>query len=188
MVSLFFFMATVLKPSLFQILDLKKKIEAEKGEKDYPVAAQKLIYAGKIMADGDSLSKYNVDQKKFIVVMVAKVKAAASTAPQPSSESSKAPDEEQKDARKEEGDKKKNSDDNSTASTNKEAKKDEKKDESHKDDGKDSKPTSEESAASKPVASDGNDLVMGEAYNKMVQNIVDMGYEKSQVRLSNSKE
>ncbi|KAG8595429.1 hypothetical protein GDO81_001517 [Engystomops pustulosus] len=64
---------------------LKEKIEQEKGKDAFPVAGQKLIYAGKILNDDTALKEYKIDEKNFVVVMVTKPKApTGSSAPTPS--------------------------------------------------------------------------------------------------------
>ncbi|KAM3938377.1 UV excision repair protein RAD23 homolog B isoform 2-T2 [Leptodactylus fuscus] len=76
---------------------LKEKIEQEKGKDAFPVAGQKLIYAGKILNDDIPLKDYKIDEKNFVVVMVTKPKAAtgssaAASAPsQPASIATTAP-------------------------------------------------------------------------------------------------
>jgi len=146
---------------------LKEKIESEKGD-SYKATEQKLIYAGKILGDDDPLSKYNIDEKKFIVVMLSKPKtpvnpsgsspstppvaevlppavppAAATPVATPATDATPA----------------------ATETTT-----DDKMDESS------GGPT----AATVPSSADSG-LVVGEDYNRMVQNIQDMGYERSQV-------
>ena len=49
----------------------KEKIEAYKGS-EYPANCQKLIYAGKILSDDTKISDYDIDEKKFVVIMVTK--------------------------------------------------------------------------------------------------------------------
>uniref|UniRef100_A0A2D4JQ81 UV excision repair protein RAD23 n=1 Tax=Micrurus lemniscatus lemniscatus TaxID=129467 RepID=A0A2D4JQ81_MICLE len=60
---------------------LKEKIELEKGKDAFPVAGQKLIYAGKILNDDTALDEYKIDEKNFVVVMVTKPKAATTPSP-----------------------------------------------------------------------------------------------------------
>lgn len=141
------------------VKELKEKIETEKGEA-YPVKQMKLIYSGKIMLDDDTVSRYNVDENKFIVVMVASkpkitapTPAATATSTEAAGASVSAASEQ---AAKPQG-----------ASTEKPA--EEKKEDEKK----------EEPAAAAPMPT--SDLVMGEDYNRMVQNICDMGYEREQV-------
>ncbi|CAH1118641.1 unnamed protein product [Phaedon cochleariae] len=139
------------------VKQLKQKIETDKG-KDYPSENQRLIYAGKILMDETVLSEYNIDEKKFIVVMVTKPK-------QP--------------------EKADNGDGSSTTTTTTE-----------------STPAvnpaqqipvaaiEQPTAPALPVATESSStvssaaestLLMGEEYETMVRNIMDMGYARDQV-------
>lgn len=51
------------------VKELKEKIEKDHG-KDYPSGSQKLIYNGKILVDESKLEEYEIDEKKFIVLMI----------------------------------------------------------------------------------------------------------------------
>ncbi|KAL1785051.1 hypothetical protein HispidOSU_026139 [Sigmodon hispidus] len=71
---------------------LKEKIEAEKGRDAFPVAGQKLIYAGKILSDDVPIKEYHIDEKNFVVVMVTKAKAGQGTPAPPEVSPTAAPE------------------------------------------------------------------------------------------------
>jgi len=153
------------------VRELKKKIEETKGATDYDASTQKLIYAGKILVDDEKLVKYSIDEKKFVVVMVAKKPAAPAPAPTPAvtAAPTPAPTEPVPAATPAP-----TPAPASATTTPPETKEEEKKTET----------ASTASTTSTPSATPmdtGTGLVMGEEYNRMVQNIQDMGYEKSQV-------
>lgn len=54
------------------VTEIKAKIFSDKGD-DFEVERQKLIYNGKVLNDTQTLQEVNVDEKKYIVVMVSKV-------------------------------------------------------------------------------------------------------------------
>lgn len=152
------------------VKNLKDQIEQSKG-KDYPADNQRLIYAGKILADESQLKEYNIDEKKFMVVMVTKPKAPPQSSAGPSDPTATvASDSEKKD--------KKDSTDNAGQSS-----------------GTSSAPTSAPSSggttatagstgtAAPPatISSAESALLVGDDYNQMVQNIMDMGYDRDQV-------
>lgn len=66
-------------PEKDTVRTLKEKFSRE-SKQDYPVERQRLIYLGKIMEDDDPLSQYNLDDKKFVVVMNKKPAATAEPA------------------------------------------------------------------------------------------------------------
>jgi len=169
-------------PSI-SVKDVKVKIETEKGADTFPSEKQKLIYNGKVLENADPLSKYEINEKKFLVVMVPKPQSApakpAAETPAPVPATPAAPEaaaasatpstpatEAAKESKKEE-------------ETKKEASAEpEKKAESSETPMEVSAPTPASGTGSAPAASD---LVVGEDYNLMVQNIMDMGYGRDEV-------
>lgn len=162
----------------------KEKVEAEKG-KDYPAGCQKLIYAGKILSDDSHISEYNIDEKKFVVIMVTKPKlgidsgdvstdiaaipttpAVVAGAPQfTAATTSSVTTTENKPTTSE-----------PVVADSKSVEKEENRDSSE---------NTGSILPESPTALDLNvaesALVLGEDYQQMVQQIVEMGYEKEQV-------
>lgn len=158
--------------SSISVKDVKDKIQAEKGVEAFPVEKQKLIYNGKVLENADPLSKYEINEKKFLVVMVPKPQAAPAkpAASTPTTEAAAKPEAaaSEKKEEKMEVDKKED------------VKEPEKKEEEKKKES--STPTTPSAAPTGGEAGlNTADLVVGEDYNRMVQNIMDMGYGRDEV-------
>jgi len=64
-----------------KVEDLKKRIATLRAE--FPAELQKLLHAGKILADGSSVSEYGIKPGGFIVMMLSKPPQAKATVPVP---------------------------------------------------------------------------------------------------------
>ncbi|KAK6429713.1 UV excision repair protein rad23 [Oleoguttula sp. CCFEE 5521] len=69
------------------IASLKSKISSEKG---WEPSSQKLIYSGKILQDDNTVESYKIEEKGFIVCMIAKPKPAPKAAAAPPATPAKA--------------------------------------------------------------------------------------------------
>ncbi|XP_076248175.1 UV excision repair protein Rad23 isoform X2 [Calliopsis andreniformis] len=144
------------------VKDLKQKIETQKG---FPAEHQKLIYAGKILTDDHPLTEYNIDEKKFIVVMVTKLKSGTSSG---TTEEDHADGE--------------NKEESSTTSSVTPAAANPTVQDAPQP------PSNVQEQSEATATATGNvggqaesALLVGEDYNTMVNNIMDMGYEREQV-------
>ncbi|XP_016380081.1 UV excision repair protein RAD23 homolog B-like [Sinocyclocheilus rhinocerous] len=145
---------------------LKEKIENEKGKDNFPVAGQKLIYAGKILNDDAALKEYKIDEKNFVVIMVAKPKAAPASVPSSAATAASAA---------------------SSSTTTTPTPSSETPSESATEE---DKPASSAEPSSTPTSSSPNAnifeeatsaLVTGQSYENMVTEIMLMGYERDRV-------
>jgi UV excision repair protein RAD23 len=153
------------------VKDVKSKIEAEKGSDTYPADKQKLIYNGKVLENDDPLSKYEINEKKFLVVMVPKPQAVPASKPveAPAASTPAATSQEPVEKKEE-----------TPMEEDKKTEEPEKKPEETTE----TPPVTETSASGTPATTGttpGADIVVGEEVNSMVQNIMDMGYERNQV-------
>eukprot|EP00232_Nephroselmis_pyriformis_P013807 CAMPEP_0182899250 /NCGR_PEP_ID=MMETSP0034_2-20130328/27968_1 /TAXON_ID=156128 /ORGANISM="Nephroselmis pyriformis, Strain CCMP717" /LENGTH=209 /DNA_ID=CAMNT_0025033263 /DNA_START=146 /DNA_END=772 /DNA_ORIENTATION=+ len=65
------------------IAEVKAEVEKAQGA-SFPAGGQNIIYQGKVLKDPETLGEHNVEESKFLVVMVTKAKASPAPAAAPS--------------------------------------------------------------------------------------------------------
>lgn len=154
------------------VVDLKNKLETEKGKDAYPKAGVKLIYAGKILNDDQPLSTYKIDEKGFVVVMVTKPKVTSTPAPSQPATTPQATSVASTDTTARSGDDSKPESTDAPPSAAEEP-------------ASTTTPTVSTSAASSGVeqalSTAESTLVTGAAYETMVTEMTNMGFERDQV-------
>ncbi|EEB05916.1 Rad23 Rhp23 [Schizosaccharomyces japonicus yFS275] len=141
------------------VLEVKQKIKEQQG---YEVERQKLIYSGRILADDKTVEEYDIKEKDFIVCMVSRAPASKVKTEQKTEEKKQSTTE---------------STPLNTTST------------SPKTPAPESVPEQTQPAAvaaaptAAPIVGDSS-LVLGAQRNAVIDNMVEMGYERSQVELA----
>ncbi|XP_035230210.1 UV excision repair protein RAD23 homolog B-like isoform X2 [Stegodyphus dumicola] len=161
----------------------KEKIEAHKGN-EFPANCQKLIYAGKILSDDTKISDYDIDEKKFVVIMVTKPQ----NSPHEESSSESAPTAAQaatnvtsqtpsKPAAVQETVEKPSDDKSSVADSKSESK----SETTESADDKSETSLTSVNVEGLDISAAESTLVLGEDYARMVSQIAEMGYEREDV-------
>ncbi|XP_014236803.1 UV excision repair protein RAD23 homolog B [Trichogramma pretiosum] len=149
------------------VKDLKDVIEAQQS---MPALHQKLIYAGKILVDDQPLKDYNIDEKKFIVVMVSAPKTTPATTASTSSDDKSSES---------------SSEQTTTVTTTPTTETPASSATVAQPTTQSTRPTESNPAVPTARAERTNQpesaLLVGDDYNTMVNNIMDMGYERDQV-------
>ncbi|GFQ94106.1 UV excision repair protein RAD23 homolog A [Trichonephila clavata] len=153
----------------------KEKIEAHKGN-EFPANCQKLIYAGKILSDDTKIGEYDIDEKKFVVIMVTKPQTSQEESSESSASQAQTKAVNQMPSKPETS--KESTETSAEVKPNTSAE-------------TESKPKSEKPAEDSSVTSVNvesldisaaeSTLVLGEDYEKMVSQITEMGYERYDV-------
>ncbi|CAD5111823.1 DgyrCDS1093 [Dimorphilus gyrociliatus] len=152
-----------------KIKDLKEQIEQLKG-KEYSAACQKLIFAGKVMEDEKTVADYKIEEKGFVVLMMTKVRPSPASAKPAEDEASTSAAVEEAETKQEEKPKETETPPVSTVPTA-----------ATETLSSSARTETEPEASPGQITSGANLLVTGSDFERMVTEIMGMGFERDQV-------